>query len=409
MVTLPLDLLPYFLSSLDKPDLERCCLVARDFYHTARPFQFSRLVLDSKTWKLKCRFLLDSPGSQFLKYIKSLKLEIISMPLFRGGEEMPSSLLVLLQRLQGHHLDSLCIDARPDECKWNDLHSTFRKGVFDILLPHITSLELLSMVNLPISWIARRCPKLVNMELGSEHKYIAKLSDIEREEPIDSNVTSLSFFMFGTRDFETDRSLGQYILHAGTKINSLELTQYMPREEFPMSLDFLQCLGSLTQQLHHLSIGPQLYYVVVSNGGGCNTLQLALFPHLQTLQLSLSTGDQVAGTEAWAVWTAWVAQMLVPDADYSRSLKILRFLMYPDGTERKPTALNDLAVGSDFEIHVHVDGTGQNSERFGQTVSSIRASLGTWDAADKLKFWMRLGMLKKETDFETGSDSEDEE
>jgi hypothetical protein len=268
------------------------------------------------------------------------------------------------------------------------------------------------------------------MELGSEHKYIAKLSDIEREAPIDSNVTSLSFFMFGTRDFETDRSLGQYILLTGTKINSLELTQYMPREEFPMSLDFLQCLGSLTQQLHHLSIGPQLYYVVgksifffnsilvinpmvtyliVSNGGGCNTLQLALFPHLQTLQLSLSTGDQVAGTEAWAVWTAWVAQMLVPDADYPRSLKILRFLMYPDGTERKPTALNDLAVGSDFEIHVHVDGTGQNSERFGQTVSSIRASLGTWDAADKLKFWMRLGMLKKETDFETGGDSEDEE
>ncbi|KAH8834472.1 hypothetical protein DL96DRAFT_1580673 [Flagelloscypha sp. PMI_526] len=389
MVSLPLDLLPHLLAPLHTADLESCSLVTRDFYQVARQLQFSKLVLCSKTWRAKCRFLLDKPGSHLLKHVKNLTLRNLDMPVFINGAGVPSLLISLLRKLKGHCTKSFCVESLSQEHPWSDLHSTFRETVMVYLLPHVSSLHLLGVTRIPLLTIIRQCPLVMSIELSAQADHTTTDVDTrEQESPCVSDVTSLSMGVFGESDFSTKKTLGKYILLAGAKITSLELRQHYSNDHFFYSLSFLNRFKALAQQLLHLSLGPQLYAVIVS--GKDRAITLNMFPQLQTLELSLLVEHDDDYAHNWAPWSEWVVRLLNSDSNHPRSLLILRFLLKPGGERRQRTALDELAAVSNFQIHVCVGGCAGNVRLCGETVSSVRGSLNAWDTAGKLKFWMRL-------------------
>ncbi|KAH8834471.1 hypothetical protein DL96DRAFT_1580672 [Flagelloscypha sp. PMI_526] len=391
MTSLPLDLLPHLLSSLDARDLEICSFVTWDFHHIARQLLFSQLTLCSKTWRAKCDFLLKDPESQLLKHTKSLTFLTQDMPIFTQNNEVPSLLISLLQKFQGHRIKRFCIDSLSQEHAWSDLHTAFQNAITASVLPSILSLQLLGVTRIPLLTVLGQCPSAANISFSAESDYVGTYVDTRKTElSRDSNVTSLSVGIFGESDFSTTRTLAQYILLGGSKIISLELDQYCAPSHFPKSFPFLEPFEALTQRLLHLSLGPQIYTIVVAEHGKSSPLALKMFPQLQTLQLSLLTEDNNDSSENWTSWSEWIARMFEFNSKYPRSLKILRFLLHPGCERRQRTVLDDVAAVSNFQIHICVDGHGNNAERFEDTVSSIRSSLESWDANGKLKFWLRL-------------------
>ncbi|KAH8834601.1 hypothetical protein DL96DRAFT_1581059 [Flagelloscypha sp. PMI_526] len=211
------------------------------------------------------------------------------------------------------------------------------------------------------------------------------------ETPALPSVRLLSFEMFGKPDFEDGTSLARYMQLEDNKIEYLEFKENFSPNTFPVSLSFLEPFATLRQHLLHLSFGPRLHRTIVTRDGKYGTLPLGMFPQLQTVQFAISALRDKTNTDTWTPWSNWLASMLTSENDWIHSLKILRLLMEPDLVQRPTTTLDRLSGSMNIQIHVCVDGNGNNADLFEHTVVSVRSSLPAWDEANKLKCWMRLG------------------
>ncbi|KAH8834593.1 hypothetical protein DL96DRAFT_1810835 [Flagelloscypha sp. PMI_526] len=291
MTSLPIDLLPNILSSLEASDLEKCCLVTQSFHGVARQLLFSHLILSSTTWKAKCRFLLDAPDDHLLKLTKSLTIYIVGMPVFFEVDEVPSLFVSLLQKFDGHRLAAFCMNALPNEYRWLDLSPHFERLIFDSILPFTSSLQFVGFTYIPLLRVIGRCSGLLDNALGANSDSIGNLVTQSEKTQVLPSVRSISFGTFGTSDFNANISLSQYLGLPETRIQSLSFAEYCSSDKFPISLSFLGPFRILTQHLLHLSFGTQLYDVIVAAGGQYKILPLGMFPQLQTLQFAFSTGS----------------------------------------------------------------------------------------------------------------------
>ncbi|KAH8834604.1 hypothetical protein DL96DRAFT_1676677 [Flagelloscypha sp. PMI_526] len=391
MTSLPVDLLPNFLCSLDAPDLEMCCLVTGSFYRVARPLLFTHLVLSSRTWKAKCRLLLHNPESHLLKHTRSLTLEVVGIPVFDEDTEHHSILVSLLQRFQGHYLDAFCMDSRLDERRWSNLNKRFQDAISVSILPFTSSIQFLGLTFIPLLTVLAQCSLLQDIRLGAASKDIGDENDIQQEVlSLLPGPSALSFDVFGTSDFEENVSLTKYMLLKGDKIQYLEFGEYCSESSFPISLSFLEPFTNLKGRLLHLSFGPHLHRVIVAGVKKHGSLPLGMFPQLQTLQFAHSARRGKTDKDRWTPWAHWLATMFTTELNREKPIKILHLSMYPDDGPWPITSLDQLVGAMNFQIHVYVDGRGKNTEGFGDTVASVRNSLPSWDGAGKLKFWMRL-------------------
>ncbi|KAH8834608.1 hypothetical protein DL96DRAFT_498556 [Flagelloscypha sp. PMI_526] len=248
MNSLPADILPCIVCSLDTSDLGSCSLVTRTFHHIAQRLLFSHLALSHSTWQARCSFFLKGRGIRLLKYITSLTLKVSSVPFFDNTENIPSLLTSLLQRISQHGLQSLCIHASPP-FEWSHWHHRFQDMIFSSVFPWISSLQFHWVNHVPVLTVVQKCPNLARLEPSP-----ASAGTVEEITGNDarslSRLTSLTMNLFSHFDLEKGSSLHQYITLAGTKIQSLELLSFMSLYDYPTSLE---PFASFSQQLRHLS------------------------------------------------------------------------------------------------------------------------------------------------------------
>ncbi|KAH8798757.1 hypothetical protein DL96DRAFT_1564806 [Flagelloscypha sp. PMI_526] len=338
------------------------------------------------------RQILDTQDSHLLKHTKSLTLEVLGMPVVINDTENLPLLISLLRRFQGHRLESFCIDSRSKERQWFDLSPVFQDVLSASILPFVSSLQLLGIAGIPLPTVLVQCPLLKDVRLGADYKDIDD-KDLTSWEgiPVLPGVKSLSFWVFGKSDLREGTSLARYIQSEGTKIEHLEFTKSLRENYFPVSFLSLEAFFTLRQHLFHLSFGLHLQRAVVAKDGIHDKVPLRMFLQLRTLQFTISTHSSDTDIDTWTPWSNWLASMLTSEIDQTHPLRILRIIMDPDRERHQKTALDDLAEALNIQIHVCIDGNGNNTDIFEDTVVSVRNSLPSWDEASKLKCWMRLG------------------
>ncbi|KAH8834533.1 hypothetical protein DL96DRAFT_1580872 [Flagelloscypha sp. PMI_526] len=379
MASLPLDLLPQLLHSLDAPDLDICCLVTRDFYRVARQVFFTHLVLTSRTWRAKCRLLLSDRGSQFVANIRNLTIQLLQMPLFLADEELPSNLVSLLERWSGPacSIYSFCLEAVPE-------------------YSYTRSLHVLGLFSIPLHTVLGYCTILLSLHLSAKVEEIPRdlLDGDTTPTSFSTEIRSLLFGSFGQSDFSQRRTLAPFLQMNGTRIHSLELGYYC-HPHFPVTLNFLASYHSITNWLVHLSFGSFLFNTVTveATTGIEKTVLPPLginhFPQLERLSLAHDSGRW---DSLWHIWFEWIALTLDPSSsNIPRSFKCLEFIQQLDeGPRPRSAALDNLAASTNFDIHGIVMVRRKVSpQRLEETISAFRSFLPSWHHAGKLKFWVR--------------------
>ncbi|KAH8834606.1 hypothetical protein DL96DRAFT_1581067 [Flagelloscypha sp. PMI_526] len=386
-MSLPLDLLPNILRSLDNSDLKICILVSNSFRHIALPLFLAHVTLCSQTWKKKCAFLLGEAGITLRSNIRKITVKIDEIPILSRDSEFPSLLRLVLREI-GPRLDALCIRSK-DERSWNELHPAFLKVVV-ASMPQIRSLELPGICNIPLLTALSPFPLLQRLYLKSEH-FIITIRDYNFD--IDAlpslpKVTFLSVDSFVQEDFSRYNSLGRYILAAGSEIQSIDLVQFCD-DEFPLNWDFLE---PYTGSLLHLSLGTHLYETVVKRLFGRDILEddivnFHILPKLQSITFYIPTN---ASPQDWRLWSSWITRNMEnitdnPLPSLEKLIFILKSGIAPDADSS--TTLDDLAVRSSFEIHMIISCPAAS---FSRSATAVRSCLPSWDVTGRLKCWIRI-------------------
>ncbi|KAH8834666.1 hypothetical protein DL96DRAFT_1704258 [Flagelloscypha sp. PMI_526] len=387
-MSLPLDLLPYILKPLSAPDLENCSLVAVSFRTIARPLLFSHVVLCSNTWRAKCGFHLGDPGAEYRRNIKRITLTVKGMPVFDMDVEFPPLLSSLLKTL-GPQLDTFCAQSARD-VYWDRLHPSFRDILVHDIMPHLRSLELLAIREIPLLTMLKDCLQLQHLHLSARDSIIGAVEDIEITNNVLSlwnvpKVASLEIDVFGEEDFGDLSSLAPYIQYAGSETRSFRLGQSCTHD-FPLSWKFLEPLEDLRAALLYLSFGDQICSTIAEHSSMDSPLVLDL--HLFTNLHSITFDVPVSFPSRWQSWLGCLALSI--QHPHHNALEVLRFIFRdnnpPDfGSTINP--FNGLAVRFDFETHV-VLSNGSRGEIFAEIAAAFRHGLPSWTKAEKLKFWL---------------------
>ncbi|KAH8834607.1 hypothetical protein DL96DRAFT_1581070 [Flagelloscypha sp. PMI_526] len=391
-MSLPLDLLPNILGSLDAADLEACTLVAFSFRRIARQFLFTHLVLCARTWEAKCSFLREELGSEFRRKVTKITLKIEELPVLAKVHKVPRPLLLLLQEV-GSQLDMFCIEAER-EISWDILHPSIREVVVNFL-PYIRSLELFGINQIPLLTVLVHFPHLQRLSLQADLAIIGKMDQNDHEENALElslpGVTSISVNVFAEEDFEKPNSSLAHIL-TGPNIRSVMLVRSCD-DDFLISWDAVELFA---HQLHHLSLGAQFYHTVVNEFSTTPTtatrfLDFGLLSQLQSITFTIPDGVRPA---EWKPWSNGISRLIMNDENglYLPSLVTLKFILPSNLTPGKDssTNLDDIATKSSFEIHIIARSGPSDRGSFFEMVRAFQACLPSWIKAGRLKFWMRV-------------------
>ncbi|KAH8797781.1 hypothetical protein DL96DRAFT_897474 [Flagelloscypha sp. PMI_526] len=217
MVSLPLDIVPHILSSLDVSDLESCSLVTHAFNTISQEILFSyHLVLCSKTWRAKSSFLLGERGRHLCERVKNLTVRLDGIPGLYGNVALdyPRSNLILLALLGkvAPQLDTLSLNGivRSSCISWKRL---IPYGVNDFLcdqvLPYIRRLDIENFVSVPLLGILSHCRCLDTLDIGARYGGFAKEEDAPFKLWL-PKVSNLTVAGFKEQDFGSETSLGRY-------------------------------------------------------------------------------------------------------------------------------------------------------------------------------------------------------
>ncbi|KAH8834628.1 hypothetical protein DL96DRAFT_1581135 [Flagelloscypha sp. PMI_526] len=388
-MSLPLDLLPHILGYLDGADLDKCCRVTVAFRLTARLLLFSHVILCSTTWEATCGFLLGATGEKLLSHINKVTMRIDGSPGLAKDDFEP--LVQSFLRTVGPQLDAFCIRTNTER-EWNKLHISFREDIRHKILPHIHTLELLGIVQIPFLTILPRCPNLTVLRVGSTEYIIGKREiNIKMEDLMKldfPHVASLTMDVFALEDFGRSTSLARYLVFRGNEIQNLTLDRFCD-PDFPLALDFLIPFEGLRNSLLHLSFGTHLYETVIQGYAvDLDWLGLDMFPCVQTITF---TAPVDASPNGWNQWWTYIALSFDRPAaiECVRSLKTMRVVVQSRDppNEKRLTMINRLRSKVDFEIHIVGSGT-RVAQNFPEIANAFRSCLQSWDRTEKLKFWV---------------------
>ncbi|KAH8834667.1 hypothetical protein DL96DRAFT_1581240 [Flagelloscypha sp. PMI_526] len=388
-MSLPLDLLPNIMGSLDITDLESCSLVAASFRKIARPLLFAHVTLCNGTWKPKCTFLLSDPGVVYHRHVKKLSLQIDGMPSLDMDEEIPLSLTSVLEML-APYLEAFCLHSTVD-FGWEKLNSSFLDVIIRVIMPRIRSLELLRIMQIPVLTTLKNCPHLQHLHLSATDYIIGKPENyVEIKDLYDWNLpkaTSIEIDVFGEEDFGDVSSLQPYIRYAGAKIRAFKLGKSCNRH-FPLSWDFLRPFEEMRNSIHHLSFGSHLFSTVVEH---CSTdsyvtLDLDMFSHLHSITFEVSSDSNPID---WPLWFGCLAQSF-QHPQHSMLTTLMFTLSDSSAPDFGPTLnpFNSLAEQCGFEVRFVLRSCG-HGESFAEIVSAFRQALPSWETAGRLDFWLK--------------------
>ncbi|KAH8798754.1 hypothetical protein DL96DRAFT_1638642 [Flagelloscypha sp. PMI_526] len=391
-MSLPLDLLSPILESLENSDLEACTLVAVAFHRVARQLLFAHIVLCSDTWRAKCAFALDSRGVELRRSARKVTLIIDGIPILKSESDLPRLLQLFFEEI-GPCLDAFRVQTS-SELWWRTFHHSFRE-IITSTMPHIRSLEVLGVSQIPLVKTLSYFPHLRRLSLKSEDFIIGIPEDLANDDILRSSVpkiASLSVAGFTDQDFEESTSLTQFMLLATPQIHCLTLDQ-SSTNHYPLYWDFLQ---AFTSSLYHISFGKDLYRTVVPKFWNYTLDELSSekihrFSQLQSVTISI---PHDASPEEWEPWWPQIAQGIqnLRNLYFLPSLNALRFVLpssfaLGNVSSASLPSLSELVVHSSFEIHIVISCPATD---FPQMANDFRTCLPSWDAAGRLKFWMRI-------------------
>ncbi|KAH8834596.1 hypothetical protein DL96DRAFT_1810838 [Flagelloscypha sp. PMI_526] len=310
--------------------------------------------------------------------------------------DLEDQLLHSLLETLGPQLDAFCIQS-VDDCNWDEFPDSFLDIFTTQVMPRIRSLDLNRIILIPLLATLRHCPHLQSLSL-SERNYIIGASEsgtgtgdiVPYTLP---RVTSLEVEIFGLEDFEDDQgaptSLKQLILLSGASIRSLYLGMCSSMY-FPLKWEFLYPFHDLRNSLAHLAFGSHLYESVVFQFNNSTKdrdmgLDFWMFPQLQSISILIPIHTSPTG---WGPWSRCLAQSL--DYPHQAKLRILKFILlsnYYPVPASSTNPLDHMAKAVKFKIHVVTCGD-LDEAVFAETAQAFRMDLPSWDADEKLEFWM---------------------
>ncbi|KAH8796815.1 hypothetical protein DL96DRAFT_1825618 [Flagelloscypha sp. PMI_526] len=414
MTTLPLDVCNEIISSLDISTLNSCSLVNRDFHRITQLYVFKHIVLDAKTWKAKCNFLLSEKGLHFLQKARKLTANLENMMLQSGKDEEVSAEFVDYSRLMreiGPQLTTFRIeglvskgeednsddgDAEEDEeedTRWPNNCLWFRSQLFTHIIPYARTLEFINAGRLPVFKIINEARHLQTLYFKSDVAVVDYLNEGDNLQNVSETADfHLTFGSFSSVEFYKFGSLGSFMRIAGAQISTLEL-QTSVGDCFP-SLFVVERHDTLRNNLRHLVLGEELYKTIIDLGVAAEACPFGWFTSLEVLTLH-TAAPSVASD--WPVWFHWITLSFYAGHD-TRTLENLRTLKFvvPAGgvcdsnfIHHDCHSINRLKDSSSFNILFYV-ASSDGIEKTRDFFSFIRSCLILWQAAGRLVFRVDL-------------------
>ncbi|KAH8796817.1 hypothetical protein DL96DRAFT_1825620 [Flagelloscypha sp. PMI_526] len=416
MTTLPLEVCNEIISSLDIPALNSCSLVNRDFRRITQQYEFKHIVLDAKTWKAKCRFLLSEQGLRFRRKARELTLSLENMTLLFGSEEQAAVEMLELSsvireigpqlttfRIEGlvpqeeeEDADEQDADEEDEEdyTKWPNISPWFRSQLFAHIIPFVKTLEFVGVGILPLSKIINEARHLQNLYFRSD----VGIGDDEEEDRTfqagsETADLHLTLGSFSVRDFDPYRSLGFFMKIAGKQISTLELQT--PIRVYLPSLYILYPQETLRTHLRHLVFGKELHKTIIDCSRAADH-KLCPFWWFRSLE-ALTLHTAVSRPSDWPWWFEWISLSLQSGYDIHilETLRTLEFVVAAEGVcdidvfHGEPFNFNTLTECSSFTVEFFVassDGIVKTKQFF----TFIRSFLWSWEVAERLTFRVDL-------------------
>ncbi|KAH8796826.1 hypothetical protein DL96DRAFT_1643305 [Flagelloscypha sp. PMI_526] len=385
MWKLPLDLyLPVF-THLPRSDLRSCLVVHSAIHRIAEDLLFEHLILRSPAWKHMCISLLEEASAHLFKRIRKLSIELADT---RGLSSPALS-------LDGQHQNTR---GEPSSLAWDSLTLEFRDVFIHSVFPFIRSLEAPELSALPLLDILRDCPLLHKLHLSSSVAFLSQeMWEQEENEEEEEETRSIKTIpaLASLSDFLGVTSIAAYLREASHLPTSLHLERQFTMDDFDLDLQFLEPFDRLMENLTCLSLGTGVYDKVVTSPPldtryeetDLDVLPLESFPRLSTLKLSMNSQNHPL---KWGRWSLWVGHCL---KDSHPSLQVVAFTGIP--LTRDPVnpmkTLNNIAACTTFQIHFIFRGNYSllRDGIFDAAVSSLQLALPTWNAEEKISFWVQ--------------------
>ncbi|KAH8796830.1 hypothetical protein DL96DRAFT_1825631 [Flagelloscypha sp. PMI_526] len=392
MNSLPLDLLPHVFESLNFSSLKECSLVNHRFHRWTRQLLFAHLVLCTRTWEKKSRFLLHEADFDRIAVINKVTIELDDDFLVFEPNNVPEELTALLEKLGGRietlRIDGFTQDQR--EISWLDIPLTLRNFLCERLMPYLRSLEIEEIGEFPILGVLCHCPLLQRLHIGSSYP------NPMEDHPELNQLPSLRSFSLSLReesDLHNMTPLAQFIRHARGPISSLKLGQrvgYFFSMELHALKPFVE-VGVWTS-IQHLSFDKRLFgriiYTPLDELQSSNLIPLAKFPKLQTMSVPIRIPTY---ENEWVNWFTWVAMVVHFAGDsLPRSFKAFRCTVSPQlealgnySVSLHP--LDGLQDSCSFSMNIIVPSSVE-SEKVEKVFNLARSAFPSWDNAGQLSF-----------------------
>ncbi|KAH8834672.1 hypothetical protein DL96DRAFT_1581248 [Flagelloscypha sp. PMI_526] len=400
MSVLPSDVCHEILRSLDISSLDSCALVNHEFHFIAQEHRFRHVVLDAKTWKTKCSFLLSDKGLRLRQRIRTLTIHMEATPFLQYDEkEVAVDLrdLGVLMSCIGPQLTTFRIEGLTHNddggvvcTQWSGISDYFRSQIVANIIPFIRTLELFEVVQLPILRIISEAHHLQSLYLSSAHEVIGNDEDAEDGITIPETLQfDVTIGVFANEDFNVDYSLGRFLEMAGKQISTLELHSSL--DKCLPKLDFLDPFEDLRANVRHLLFSLELFEMIIQAKVSMSFLPLWTFTSLEILTLSIPAPKE---TTSWDTWFDWISAYINSPSSIPVTLRTVQFSVMADNywdhkmIPKFHVNLNWLANNAPFSIEFRVPSLG--GENTGQLIRSIRTCLSRWDKAGKLVFRVDL-------------------
>ncbi|KAH8834463.1 hypothetical protein DL96DRAFT_1580651 [Flagelloscypha sp. PMI_526] len=405
-LSLPLDIVPHILGSLDVSDLESCSLVTHAFHTISREIFFAQhLVLCGSTYEAKCSFLLGEKGASFFPRVKKLTLLLADIPGVTRSANPLHPYLSLFIRKVGPQLDQLSLDGVVKRNSWLTWMEPSASNYHDLLctavLPHIRSLKILNFNYLPLFTILSHCRQLQNFVITSPQYTSNPQQEEEAAAALKMKfpaILNLYITSFTKHSFELRTALAQYIDRPDATVTFLELSGYYPllsSAKFPLHLDYLPPMESLRSTLQHVSLGLDMYDSIVRDYGDDDIpslLPLPTFPQLRTLSLHMRLRS-VESLEKWPVWFQWVSQNL-SQATLPPNFDTLRLIVHDIDCdwillhESKSSVTDQLAAIPGIGIDAILKTSGRSPQWAQAAAALLRSFLSAFEDAGNFLIWL---------------------
>ncbi|KAH8834669.1 hypothetical protein DL96DRAFT_1810879 [Flagelloscypha sp. PMI_526] len=406
MSTLPLDIYQEIFRSLDAQSLDSCSSVNHSFHRMAQQHQFEDVLLNSASWKAKCQFL-EGKGLTLRSRVRKLRIEVegidllASADLAAGGELED---MFTLMREVGPQLRTFILEGKiinnshyghyARSMSWSQLALYFRSQLFVHIIPHIQTLEIFELRQIPILDILNKTSQLRRLLLSASRGLIAQDSLVDHLATIAD--LDLAFGAFNRQDFDVSRYQRHYLHILGSHVTSLEL-QLPINEIFPSDLFFLEPFDNLKAHLKHLRLWIRLYDCIMSSTEDAEHIPLNTFKSLETLTFSVIAGPQLSHWLKWfTIWYHWIKSSAASAPKCFRKLQFTvetaKGAWSDQGLPSEILESNDLSPVPTFDIDIvgsSSSGTEDNEKMF----AFIRSLLFPWEKVGMLKFWVKLGEI----------------